>query len=1007
MLKAVLERRLTVFLICALIFLAGIFSAMTLPIRMQPAVNTPNITIDATVEEELSLDEMEKKITFPLENVAQNSSIVEDVSASTNSKTVHMSVVLQDSSDQMEQNRLRQDLRQKINSFDVNFEDTQVQQQSTANTSVMSIAIVPSPGNESEVREELKNIVVPALKDVPDVRQVVHQLEDYDRQYVFEMKPDQVKSLEKTSMITEDIRRFLSSPLLGVLSYDGSDYRVRSEASVQRTQDLENVRLSNGEKLLDVVDVRTEREGTKIYNRVNGDPYYRIELKVSETASEVQVTKQARNVMQSLYNDQNTSWEYSYMFDASEFIGQAVNEVLMNVLFGALIAAIVLSLIFRSFRTVLVISISIPICIMTTLIMLKFADYSINLITLIGLGIGTGMIVDACIVVLENIFRKMQENDSRMEAIITGTKEVIGPVTSSVLTTVVVFVPIGYLEGFIGAFMKQLALTVSVSLIASLVVSIVVIPILSYKFIRQEDKKPERRGLKRYEAILSYCLQRKKRILSGFVLLFFVTMYILVAVVPKNFVPQLSEGGLYVQYEVEEDMDFEIAKDLLTSTADDILQMNGVKRVYYWNHEDQSHVGDIYVQYLPQGERERSKDEIQSDIVDKLERLIPYTSLSVRQGQGNTEGQTELSLRGSSMETVLNAVPALEEELRLLPDVTGVEADISDKTNTWMIDYSQQRLQYYDLTQDEVESYLSMVFNGVDDIDYTYNGEETTASIRFPEMYRQDSEALYRIPIKEDVFVTLTDIADVNVERAESERTRMNGKYESSLTVHYPPENEEQVLSGLEEVIRDNSGTDVQLAFAGTQQQQSEAFGSLLTALAVSLAAVFLILTVQFNRLRQPFIIFLSLIFTGIGIALGFILTGRVFDIMAMIGVIMLVGIVVNNAIVLIDFINKNKQHYATVREAIIEGAKVRTRPIFTTTLTTVGGLIPMFIGGTNTSDFQTPIATTVIFGLLFSTLISLLIVPILYELFEGSKDKKKKKRFKWLRFRKRSELPG
>lgn len=189
-----------------------------------------------------------------------------------------------------------------------------------------------------------------------------------------------------------------------------------------------------------------------------------------------------------------------------------------------------------------------------------------------------------------------------------------------------------------------------------------------------------------------------------------------------------------------------------------------------------------------------------------------------------------------------------------------------------------------------------------------------------------------------------------------------------------------QLMPQVEMLIEAKQGGDSQLAFTGRQQEQAEAFANLLIAMAVAFATVFLVLTVQFNRLVQPLLIMLTLPFAMIGVSVGFLITGRTFDALAMIGVIMLIGIMVNNAIVLIDFINNHRKEYQSTRTAIVEGAKIRLRPILTTTVTTIGGLMPMFIGGSATSNFQTPIATAVIFGLMFSTMVSLLLLPLLYE---------------------------
>lgn len=996
LLKAIIERRIIVVLISAIIIAAGIYAAFTLPVRIQPAIDAPILTVSASVEKEIELDKMEDEVALPLENLAMNESFVKEVRVTTDTKNVSMIVILKDSVEANKVDRLQQDLQQKLNSVNIDLESSSVNRISTADYEFMNIAIFPDNLSNEAVQNEIKDIIVPQLREIGEVRKVSHNVDLYEKKYVFELKEEKVRSLQKATMIAEEVKQSFSSPLLGTMHYGGDDYRVRSEAFINSEEDLVNYRLQTGERLQDLVSVHIEQESDDYFQSMNGKPYYEIALIVSKTASEVEVSKQVREVMDNIYDSKTSAWEYEYIWDGSTFVTQSVKELVINILIGSVVAAIVLLVIFRSVKTMLVIGLSIPICVTASLASMKVFGYSINMVTLIGIGIGTGMIVDACIVVLENIFKYIQKGIySKIDAVVLGTKEVIGPVFASILTTIAVFAPFVTLEGEIGKMAVQVSTVITVSLITSLLVSLTVIPIAAFNLVEvQKEASPFGvRLMGAFEKFLRFCLNRKWSFISIFVVLLVVSVYYLIAFVPKNYIPNVTPRELSIRYEIDENIDLELSKEILEEAAKKIQNVPGIDKVFYWTNENQSHMGRFYIHYLPTNEMPKSDEEVNEDVKNIVDETIPYSFFSMGQGQNDTAGQTEISVTSTSMSSILNVIPQIKEEVKLVGGVTGVESSVSDETKEWVIDFSKEQLQYYQLARQEVEQYVSLVLGGINDIDIKMNGKESTADIRFPQHYRESSHALYELPINEGVAVTLKDVSNLRQDPTARERERKDGQYEATLTIYHDVELKDRVVSQLETLISRSNTSDVQVAFAGREKQQSEGFQNLFIALIVALAVVFIILTFQFNRLRQPIIIFISLLFTGIGISLGFIITGRVFDIMAMIGVIMLAGIVVNNAIVLIDFINQHRYEYESIREAVVAGAKERMRPILTTTLTTIGGLIPMLIGGSNTSDFQTPIATAVVFGLLFSTLISLIFVPMLYEMFESRKRKVSKTR--------------
>nr|WP_279538019.1 efflux RND transporter permease subunit [Paenibacillus turpanensis] len=985
-----IQRPIAVFLLTAMVLVSGGIAGKLLPIKLQPSVDGPFLAVVAHSSKDIDLDQMEKEVTFPLETIVNSRDIVKDANATTTTKSVQMQVLLKDSAKPEEINKLKEEISQKLNSFSIEMDRTDVRQYTASDEVIMMIALTSNDPDQERVRKELKDAVIPALREIQGISKVEHTLDQYQENYEFELKADRIQSLQQANTIIDELRDGFASPLLGTLDYGKEPYRVRSEAAVTTAEELEQFRLSTGERLMDMVNVRVDKPADHRYLMMSGEPFYEINIFASAHASEVKISEQVQAVLAKHHSEQSTEWQYLFAWDASAFIGLAVSELVVNILFGAGIAAVILLLVFRSFRTTLIVAISMPVCICTTLLSMAMFNYSLNIITLLGIGLGTGMIVDACIVVIENIFRKMQETEDRMDAVISGTKEVFAPVMSSILTTVAVFLPISFMDGILGVFMKQLALTVTVSLLSSLVVALTLIPILSDKLIRtpKADEVKASRVMMMYEKLLVQAVKRRRITLLSFILVLCLSIYALVAFVPTNFLPNISDRSLFINVEVDEKLDYETNLSLMDHAAKQMLPIDGVKEVLYWGNDQSTSRGTFIVLFEDRKDMQQTDEQMKEQIKETIDRTIPYSFLSMGEGQGDKSGQMSISLSGSSMGELVRAVPAIKEELMLIPGVTGTEAALLENSKEWVIEFSKEQLAYHSISRDEVERYVSLVLSGIQDVDIKVDGERTAASIQFPAVYRQSSDALYRLPIRSDVNLTLQDVSTIKQLDSESKRIRKNGSYDMGLTIYFDAASKERVVRDVTQFV-DRYQSEIQLSIGGAQQQEAEAFQKLFIAVGVSFAAVFMILTIQFNRFRLPFLIMLSLPFAMIGVSLGFLLTGRDFDMMAMIGIVMLVGIIVNNAIVLIDFIHNHRKDYPDVFTAVIEGSKLRVRPILTTTLTTVGGLIPMFIGGSEASSFQTPIATAVMFGLTFSTFVSLVLVPVLYYFFEGGADRK------------------
>lgn len=984
MLSAILKRPSIMIISMMFLLIAGVVSVSLLPVKLLPTIKEPYITINVLPQHEASIDELERQITLPLEKLARHTAIVKETRATTSSNQIRLSIEVSDRAKQRDIDQLITELETRITGLGHLISSSEVRQQTSHNITFMQIAIIPDNLENEQIRRDIIQRVIPELEQVPGIQAVSHILDRYDSRFTLQVKEPFVENIPAVQELINALQQTLSTPVIGRIA--GSP--LRTELALANQQELEGLILPSGTHVSDVVELQVHNEADNFFYEVDGRDYYRLFLHVTPSADEVGIAKEIREHMRKLH--QGASWDYIYIVDTSEFIGQAMREVLTNILIGAFVAIGLLWLIFRSLKTMLVIAISIPVSVSMTLLTMNIFDYSLNIITLIGLGLGIGMIVDACIVILENIFKKIEEGLPRLQAVIEGTREVIAPVTTSILTTVVVFIPIAFIDGMVGAMGKQFSITVMVALFASLLVSITLIPLLSFYLVPSiQPSKLHHMLLGMYEKLLIYLLNRKWRFLLTFVMLLGGLIIVVVMFIPKSYIPDVSERAYSIRYNLSEQVSFDEHRELMQTTAEKIRHIEGVGHVFYTSQRSNPRRGNFYILYQPVNEMTVTEAEVNKQVQQLIHAMLPISTARFSTGESDTRGSIQLALTSNTMFSVRDNFQQILDALRDIEGITTVESTLTPSNHQeWLWQYNREALYATGMSREQIEEQLGLILNGMQ-LQMKLGDAQKQVTLQFPEHYRRDLQQLLEVNVHPAVPMTYGELVTAIQIPAEAQRVRLNGVYEIGLTVYYNVEAEKQVINALEQLMSKYDESPVELQYAGRQQEQAQAFRSLIIAALIASGIIFLLLSFQFNRLRQPLIIVISLPFTMIGVALGFIITGRVFDILAMIGVIMLIGIVVNNAIVLIDFVNKRRQHYQSPREAILSAAKARMRPIFTTTFTTVGGMIPMFIGGSYTSDFQTPVATALIFGLLFSTVVSLFILPMLYEILEGKAGKR------------------
>ena len=806
----------------------------------------------------------------------------------------------------------------------------------------------------------------------------------------------------------------------GTVKRGDQELIVRTTGEFKTVDEIRNIPLTlrSGEniRLYDVASVEEKYKDINSMSRYNGESSISLSVSKQSVANTVKVAEAVLlevNKLKAEYPDINME----VAMDQSEFINKSISNVASSAVGGGLLAIIILFLFLRNIRSTFIVGIAIPVSIVTTFALMYFADLSINLISLGGLTLGVGMLVDNSIVVLENIYRLAEEEGYQMErAAIEGTKQVGMAVFASTLTTVAVFLPIVFVEGFTAIIFKQLSYTVTFSLLSSLVVALTVVPMLSAKILKVgETKKRKHKGFslgrildvfsngidwvaKKYSGLLRTALShRKLSIILAVALL--ISSVGLVSMVGSELFPAEDEGNFTVDIEMPfgaslEDTDALVKKveaivDEIPEKDDVFSNIGSTGNQFSLSATNSSQVS---VNLKDSDERDRATKEIVEEVRKKVE-LIPGAKIEVNEsssvsgGVGAQGSPIRVVIKGDNLETLEELGLAFRDIIRNVPGTTEVKLDVGDGEPEARIIVDRNRASMYGVSVAEVANGLKASIEGVKATTLKTGEDEIDVVISLDEGTRSSIENMKQIEIftASGKKVTVGQIADIEFDNSPTQIARANQVRAISVNSDISDRDLGSVVADIEKELEKYPLPDgYSYEFSGEQEQMAEAFSGLVLALLLSLIIVYMILASQFESLLHPFTVMLSVPFALSGGFIGLFITGKALSLPAFIGIIMLAGIVVNNAIVLIDYINQLRAKGMDRNDAIIKAGKDRFRPIMMTTLTTVLGLLPMAIGLGEGSNTIAPIAIVVVGGLSLSTVLTLSFIPVVYTVFDG-----------------------
>ena len=734
---------------------------------------------------------------------------------------------------------------------------------------------------------------------------------------------------------------------------------------------------------------------------INGKPGINVSLMKQSDANLVQTSARVRETIDRLTEELPAGYEMFVAFDQADYINLSLSNVVSSALQGCALAVLILILFLRSWRSTLIIAISIPVSVIAAFAMMYFTDVTLNMISLGGLALGVGMMVDNSIVILENIFRfRQEEGANNLEASINGGKEVAGAVMASTITTIVVFLPIVFVEGLASQIFRQMALTITCSLLASLGVSFIAVPMMSNKLLIKEKKKKENERFMPwlkgwYSRFLAWSLRHK-----GVVVLFFTAALIgsvfLLPYVGMEFIPAQDTG----EYSVSISLPRGVA---LRETLRVAGRVEDILNEIPENERIMSNVGggggimglglggggssgaSFSGSLVPLSQRNRSIDEIMDDIRERLS-VIPGIEYEVTSAGGMMMmmgSDIVIYLLGDDLEQLKVIADAVARRLELIDGAREVSTSLETGNPEINVYVDRQKASQYGLNSSTVAATVSAAVSGISPTKLREGGKELDVSLIMDARYRENLNDLEALTIASPIgnLIPLGNIAALSIETSPVSIVRQNQSRQVSVSCTVAGRSLGDVASDVQRVLDGmNIPPEVRIDMGGSNRQMTDAFSDLYMALALAVVLVYMVMAFQFEQLLYPFVIMFALPPTFIGVILCLYLTGRTLNVVSLIGVIMLVGIVVNNAIVLVDYINVLRRVKGKNREeAIVEAGLTRLRPIMMTSLTTILAMLPIAIGVGEGQEMMAPLGTVVAGGLTFSTFITLIFVPCMY----------------------------
>jgi len=1012
-------------MIFLIVIILGFISFTRLPIDLMPDITYPTLSL-STSYGNASPEEIEELITRPIEEAMAAVPGVEEISSTSSEGRSSVRISFAWGTDLEEaSNDIRDRLDRILPSLPEDIDRPRLRKFDPASFPILIMG-ASSDLDPIQTRRIIDDQIKYRIERVPGVASL-DIWGGLEREIHVNLEPDKIKALGlPLDMILNKIRSENVDVPAGTIERGNYEVLIRTPGVYTNLDEIRNtvVAIRDGVpiQIKEIATVEDSWQKITRIVRVNGKAGIRLSISKQSGKNTVEV---AQAVLEELKQVQQDIPQITLtpIIDSSKYIQNAISNVGRAALYGGLLAVLVLLFFLRSFRSTTVIATAIPISIIATFALIYFGGFTLNIMTLGGLALGIGMLVDNAIVVLENIYRFQESGEEPVKAAINGTGEVTSAIIASTLTTLAVFLPLIFLRGMSGIMFKQLSYVIAFALLCSLVVALTLVPMLSSKVLRVTklaNSTKQSLGLRlytisgkffinlenKYKELLHYSLNHRLLVL-GIAFFLFIGSLSLARLVGNEFMPAADEGEVRVSGEMEIGTRLGVMEEKFDTIAaivrkevpeiESMVESMGGSSF----RGTGSHVGEMRISLVPQSKRSRSSEDISADLRQKLIG-IPGVIMRIRAGQGffllrmGTSGgdQVQIEIRGYELETsdvLAKQVAAITERVDGVTDAR-ISREIGTPEEIIVID----RLKAADmkLTVSQIANTLQTFLTGTRASNYRETGDEFWIRVKVKDAEKMSLDDILDLTLtnSDGQPVMLRNVVSVQPRRGPVMIQRKDQERIVTVSANISGRDMGSIISDIREGLRTLPvPRGFIILFAGDYEEQQKAFRELFLGLILALMLVYMVMASLYESLRDPFVVMFSIPLAAIGVILILFLTNTTFNVQSYIGCIMLGGIVVNNAILLVDYTNLlRRRDKMPIREAIEEAGRRRLRPILMTATTTIFALLPLALGLNEGGEAQAPMARAVIGGLLSSTLITLVIVPVMYSVFEGMRKKKK-----------------
>ncbi len=1007
-----IHRPVTILMMCMIAILLGGIAFINIPVDLMPETVYPTISVRAEYQG-VAPEEMENLVVRPLEEAFAAAPGVEEIVSSVYEGQCYVRVGFDYDMDVDEAaNELRVRLDRARRNLPEEMEPPTMYKYDSSQYPIMYMTVSASDMDAKELRHFVEKQIQYRLERAPGVAAFTVR-GGLRREIHVDLNLKKLRALDLSiARVVQILRQENMNRPVGPVDEGRFEVLLRTRGEFESLDDIRNVVITtrNGVPvhIRDIATVEDSHEDADYLVSVDGQPGVRLYVYKQSGANTVNVSAALWEEVAKIHKTfPNITIEKTS--DTADFIKASISNVKNATLQGGGLAIVVLLFFLRSLSSTLIIGVAIPISVISTFALMYFNGFTLNTVSFGGLALGVGMLVDNAIVVLENIYRHREDGKGAYQASLDGSKEVAMAITASTMTTVAVFIPVLFIGGMTAQTFQQLAYVVSFALVCSLIIALTVVPALCSKLVGHREASGALGALDRwagriqddmadtYGQIITWALDRKALVTLGSVALFAGTMY-LIPLIGVELQPEVDEGEIRVNVELEPGTRVEVTNEVmqeLWGIAVDNAPEISTSMVNAGGSSGGSgggaNRGELRLSLVPQDQRTRTAKEVANELRPMLQvhpGMLVRTRVSsgmFRRGRGGNEDGDRLAveIRGHNIETAARLAETIRERMSTVAGVA--EAQISQRPGMpeMLVEVDRMKAANMGLNVSDIATTLETAIGGTRSSMYRKDGDEFTILVRLREQDRLNLQSVGEVPLTTATGRTIPAQSVVSLRRQEGPTfiSRVDSERRLYVTGAITDRDLGSVIGDLDVVLGDIPMPEgFSIEFGGEYEEQQEAFRDLLFAAILALVLVYMVMASQFESLRDPFLILFSVPLAAIGVVLILLVTETTFNQQAFLGIIVLVGIVVNNAIVLIDYTNLlRREHKINLRRAVLTAGTRRLRPILMTTITTVLGLGPMALGLGEGAELQAPMARVVIGGLLTSTLITLVFIPVIY----------------------------